>query len=167
MNVDQVMAEMSSAHHAGATLVSNEGDGVVGYAVGDLSLIPGSNVVLDPNRRTPQRSPRLTTGDSPDSGFRMYLSNRLASPPPPPPGQLPNTSQQPFDHEQTMSLGVALDVGVSSILLKLTFFAWGGGTFRLVMAKHGDLLAGLGPSLGSSSEALYVLSFTQVRKSPS
>lgn len=65
-----------------------------------------------------------------------------------------------------MSLGIALDYGPWSILLKLTFFEWGGGTFRLPMEKRGDLLTGLGPSLGSSSAALYVMSFAELVKLP-
>lgn len=148
MNVDQVIEQMSAQayDHANATLVSNEADGVVGYSYGSMVFQPGSN--FDAIKKTLPRAPRLTTGDAPDRGFRLYFSNRLAG------------FEQPFSNKETMQLGTALDYGPISIILELKFFDWGGGSFRVVMERRGDLLCGLGPSLSASSEALYVMAFS-------
>jgi hypothetical protein len=160
MNIDQVIEQMPTLGdiYAYATLVSNEADGVVGYSHGRFVLHPGSN--FDAIKKTLPQAPRLTTGDTPEDGFKLYFSNRFAGN-----DELPGY-EQPFSRKETMQLGVALDYGPISIIMELKFFDWGGGSFRVVMEKRGDLLCGLGPSLSASSQALYVMAFTGTGKDP-
>jgi hypothetical protein len=155
MNIDQAIEQLSTHgyRYASATLVSNEADGVVGYSYGRLVLHPGSD--FDAIKKTLPRAPRLTTvHNDPESGFRLYFSNRLVA------------AEQPFSAKETMALGIALDYGPISTILELKFFDWGGGSFRVAMEKRGDLLCGLGPSLSASSEALYVMAFTGLARDP-
>jgi hypothetical protein len=121
-----------------------------------MSFQPGSN--FNAIKKTLPRAPRLTTGDHPEAGFKLYFSNRFAEN-----DELPGF-EQPFSRKETMQLGMALDYGPISIIIELKFFDWGGGSFRVAMEKRGDLLCGLGPSLSASSEALYVMAFSGLIK---
>lgn len=50
--------------------------------------------------------------------------------------------------------------------MKLTFLSWGGATFSVVTEARENLLVGHGPSLGNSSSALYVASFSEEAPGP-
>lgn len=122
----------------GFTMTSNQDDGLVLYATGGLTFREGGNPGVD----TPATEPRLNgTND-------CLFSNRL----------LDRPVGQRFD--VTRSEKLFIDIAALYPAFVHLHFGIGKGLGLLVVTeKKGNLLMGLGPSIGGSTHAGYLFSF--------
>lgn len=157
-NLDQILAEVGDGDMVHVTLVTNQDNGIAGYAVGSLIYHPPGSAPFF-------RPPRLsTTGGEP---LKFYFSDRMLDiDPPAAPGLLGHSPRQPFSANAIDQLGISVSWRFGPYIVKFTFHSWGGGTVSVAMESQGNMLVGLGPPLGNSPDAVYVLSFTGVSKLP-
>jgi len=163
-NLDQILAEIADGDHVNVTLVTNQDNGIVGYAVGSLIYHAGSGgVIFSPTGGIPFRPPRLSTTGGEPLTFHFSDRNLDIDPPSPPFGHSP---RQPFSVNATDKLGISISLLTNPHIVKFTFHSWGGGVASISMEPRGNLLVGLGPPLGDSPDAVYVISFTGVIRPP-
>lgn len=161
-SLDEITNGLPEGRRVGITIVTNQDtNSIVGYATGELVYHPATLVLGTPFLRPARLS---TTGGDP---LKFYFSDRrIAIDPTQPEGRFGLDLRQPFSANATDMLGVSVSLGIGPRTMKLTFLSWGGGTFSVVTEARGNLLVGLGPSLGNSSSAVYVASFSEVPPGP-
>jgi len=158
-NLDQILAEVGDGDSVGVTIVTNQDNGIASYAVGSLIYHPGS--LTGPFFRPPRLS---TTGGEP---LNFYFSDRMLDiDPPASPGGFGHSPRQPFSANAIDKLGVSVSLHSGPRVVKFTFHSWDGGTVSVAMESQGNLLVGLGPPLGNSPHAVYLVSFTGVSRPP-
>jgi hypothetical protein len=169
-NFDQVLAEaeqIGSGARVGVAVVTNQDNGIVSYATGDLSYYPAR--LIGPILRSHRLS---TTGGAP---LKYYFSDRMLDiDPPNPPGSFGHSPRQPFSANATDELGLSVSKGgglipgvSGSLVAKFTLHSWGNATFSVPVEGMGNLLVGVGPPIGNATDhALYVISFTGVFRPP-
>lgn len=160
-SLEQILAEAVDGSSIGITIVSNQDNGLVGYAVGSLLYHPASVLFQFP------RPARLsTTGGEP---LKFYFSDRrLDIDGPPPEGGFGHTPRQPFSANAVDQLGVSLSLfSLNPLAVRLTFITWGGVNISMSMQPFGDMYVGLGPTLGGDSpHAAWLISFTGLSNPP-
>lgn len=165
-NLDQILAEVGDGDSVHVTLVTNQDNGIAGYAVGSLIYHAGSgSAIFTLTGGSSFRPPRLsTTGGEP---LTFYFSDRMLDiDPPAPVGSFGHSPRQPFSANATDKLGVSVSLGFGPHIMNFTFHSWGGAIANVSMESRGNLLVGLGPPLGNSPNAVYVMSFTGVSRPP-
>ena len=156
MNLDQVLTEAKDGQLVNVTLVSNQNNGIVSYAEGSLSFHPqtGGTVLDGPKLRPAHMEPA--------SPLKMVFSYRR--PYIVPVGGFGAISPQQFDANQPESLSLSMmslaDHQTISVSIKVTHIL--GKSVKFDMKQMGDLFVGVGPSLGQSSGAVFVLAFTGI-----
>lgn len=134
---DQILAQANDRDTVGATIVSNQDNGIASYAVGFLQVTLGN---------LEKRLPTFLVSDAP---FQMYFSDRTAD-------------GQPFNANETENLGVSIQIGLTGgHVMELAVF---GTKSPVTLSPMGDLLVGLGPSLGNSPAGVYVVAFSGLTK---
>jgi hypothetical protein len=158
-SLDQILPQLKEGDHVGVTIASNQDNGIVGYAVGSLVFHPA---VFNPVGGGPAQTPaHLST--VPGQELTFYFSDRkLDIDPPPPPGSFGNGARQPFNANATEKLGVSISLGVIRTMTLAVF----NSQSQLQLQPMGDLLLGLGPSLGNSDRGVFVASFTAPLQGP-
>jgi hypothetical protein len=146
------------------TIVSNQDNGLASYAVGDLIFHPATGGEVLDRAGAPRRNPRPAHMES-ATPLRMFFSDRRLDidPPSPPLGHDP---RQPFSANATEALGVSVAPGFGdhqTIRVSITVF---GNSSTFNMERRGNLYVGVGPPLGPSPEAVYVLAFTGIAIPP-
>ena len=140
-SLDQILANAADNDTVGVTIVSNQDNGIASYAVGSLRVTKGN---------LEKRIPTFLVSD-PNSPFRMYFSDRTAN-------------GQPFNTNLTENLGVSIQVRLAGgPLMELAVF---GTQSPVTLSPMGDLLFGLGPSLGHSAAGVFVVAFTGLAEAP-
>ena len=160
--LEQVTGSAVDGSRVTVTIASNQDNGLVSYATGSLVYHPAT---IAAKVGGVSRQARLDP--DPAGPFRILFSDRTSQvdvPPaaaPAPPGQTPSFgagagNTQPFDLDQPDSMTVSITLGVASVM-HLGLF----NSNSIVMLKPlGDLLVGLGPSLGNSAAGVFVVALT-------
>jgi hypothetical protein len=159
-SLDQILTEVGDGDTVNVTLVSNQDNGIASYAVGGLVFhkATGGLLVNGP----PFRPARLES--NPSLPFQMFFSDRkLNIDPPPAQGQFGGSPRQPFDANATEKLGMSISLGNGSHEMQLAVF---GSKSLVHLTPTGDLLVGLGPSMGNSSAGVFVVSFLGITRPP-
>jgi|SRR5437763_8320649 len=156
-SLDDIVRDLPDGRKVGVTIATNQDNGIVGYAVGDLIYHPEAVFAGSPFMRPARLS---TTGGDP---LNFYFSDRRIALDPTLGGTLGPALRQPFSANSIDKLGVSVSFGIGPRTIRLTFLSWGGGTFSVVTESRGNLLVGLGPSLGNSPQAVYVASFSELQ----
>jgi hypothetical protein len=167
-NFDEILAEargVGSGAKVGVTIVTNQDNGIVSYATGELSYFSGLLVGFI------QRPERLSSSGS--EGLQYSFSDRMLDiDPPSPAGSFGHSPRQPFSANATDRVGVSVSrgglvPGVGAPVVKFTLHSWGNATFSVVMESKGNLLVGTGPPVGALTDhAVYVVAFTGVFHPP-
>lgn len=158
-NLDQILAEVAEGDSVNVTIATNQDNGIASYAEGSLIYHAGS--LIGPQLFRP---PRLsTTGGEP---LKFYFSDRMLDIDPTSSESLKHSPRQPFSANAIDKLGVSISLHPSPRVVKFTFHSWDGATFSVAMESMGNLLVGLGPPLGNSPNAVYLVSFTGVNRPP-
>jgi hypothetical protein len=140
-SLDQILAQAANNDTVGATIVSNQDNGIASYAVGSLRVTKGN---------LEKRLPTFLVSD-PNGPFQMYFSDRTAG-------------GQPFIANETENLGVSIQIGLTGgHVMELEVF---GTKSPVTLSPMGDLLVGLGPSLGDSAAGVFVVAFTGLARAP-
>jgi hypothetical protein len=157
--LDQILTQVGDGDQVGITLASNQDNGIVGYAVGDLVFHKASGGVV---RGGPIFRPaRLESSQGQELHF-FFSDRKLDIDPPAPPGSFGHTPRQPFNANATEKLGMTISLG-SPHVMQLAVF----GTRSLVtLSPMSDLLVGVGPSLGNSAAGVFVVAFTGIFRPP-
>ena len=157
--LDQILTQVGDGDRVGVTLASNQDNGIVGYAVGDLVYHKASGgVILGGPVFRPAR-----LESSPGQELQFFFSDRkLDIDPPPPPGSFGRTPRQPFNANATEKLGMTIGLG-SPHTMQLVVF---GTKSLLTLNAMSDLLVGVGPSLGNSAAGVFVVAFTGIFRPP-
>jgi hypothetical protein len=154
-NLEQILADATDGSQVGVTVVTNQDNGIASYATGLLIYHPGS--LAGPFFRPARLS---TSGGQPLS---YYFSDRLLDiDPPAPAGSFPNTPRQPFSANSPDKLGLSISgFSLTTHVIKFTLHSWGNATFSVATEPRGNVLVGLGPAIGRSSDnAVYTVAFT-------
>lgn len=160
MNLDEVLTKAHELGQAtvGIALVTNQPGGTVSYAAGRLTYYPPifAGSIFRPGRLS-------NSGGDP---LKYYFSDRMRDvDPPPQPGGFGHSPRQPFNVDATDKLGMSISKFGSSVVVKFTLLSWQNATFAIAVTPLGDLLTGLGPSIGNQpGQAAYVVSFSDVAK---
>jgi len=159
-SLDQILAQVGDGDTVNVTIVSNQDNGIASYAVGGLEFHPATGGVILGGPLF--RPARLVSNAS--QPFEMFFSDRrLNIDPPPAPGSFGGGPRQPFNANATEKLGVSISLGTSPLVMRLTVF---GGTSLVTLSPMGDLLVGLGPSLGESAAGVFVVAFLGITRPP-
>jgi hypothetical protein len=155
-SLDQILAEVRDGDTLNVTMVSNQDNGIASYAVGGLVFHTATGGL----HGTPFRPARLESSQP----FQMFFSDRkLNIDPPPAPGTFGVTPRQPFDANATEQMDMSISLGTGTHEMELGVF---GSRSAVTLSPIGDLLAGLGPSLGNSAAGAFVLSFNGIFRQP-
>jgi hypothetical protein len=159
-SLDQILAQVADGDTVNVTMVSNQDNGIASYAVGGLVFHKATGGVIFGG--PPFRPARLQSNAT--QPFEMFFSDRkLSIDPPPPPGTFGHGPRQPFSARATEKLGMSISLGGSVHVMQLTVF---GSTSSVMLSPMGDLLVGLGPSLGHSAAGVFVVAFTGIIRPP-
>lgn len=163
MNLEQVLTQARGGSSVGITLVSNQDNGIASYAVGSLIFHPatGGKVFGGPRLR-----PAHMESDAAHPLVMFFSDRRLSIDPPPTPGSFGGGPRQPFSANATEALGVLVAPGLGdhqTVRVSITVF---GNSSTFDMERRGNLLVGVGPPLGPSPEAVYILAFTGISNQP-
>jgi hypothetical protein len=146
-NLDQIIAEARDGYKFGVTIVTNQNNGIASYAVG--SLIYHAGALSGPFFRPARLS---TTGGVP---LDFYFSDRVDSF-----GEPPQPQRFSAKADRIDKLGVSISLHSGPRVVRFTFHSWGGATVGVAVESMGNLLVGLGPPLGDSPHAVYLIAFT-------
>jgi len=155
--------KLGARSHVGVTVVTNQDNRIVSYAVGDLLFIPahssGTFHVLE----------QLTTEEG-GAPLQQFFSDRTVpdSPPDPQGGPLlRGGAQQPFSINATDKLGLIVSsTPLSSTPFELTFIlhSFGKTSFRVEVDVSANVLVGVGAPIGNATtQAVYVVALSGVR----
>jgi hypothetical protein len=163
MNLDDVLSQAKNGSSVHVTIVSNQDNGIASYGVGDLVFhsATGGQVLGGPLLHPAHME------SAAGSPLTLFFSDRkLAIDPAPAPGSFGGSPRQPFSANATEALGmrVAPGLGIRQVVpVTITVF---GNSVKFDMEPRGNVLVGVGPPLGPSPEAVYVLSFTGITHPP-
>lgn len=154
--IDEVLARLGDKDTVNVTIVSNQDNGIASYAIGGLVFHSATNFVIG---GPPYRPARLES--NPGQPFKMFFSDRrlVIDPPPTQDYTFQPAPTQPFNANETENLGVSISLGGSVHVMHLTVF---NSRSVVMLSPMGDLLVGLGPSLGHSAAGVFVVAFTGV-----
>jgi hypothetical protein len=159
-SLDQILAQVADGDTVNVTMVSNQDNGIASYAVGGLVFHKATGGIIFGG--PPFRPARLESNAS--QPFAMFFSDRrLSIDPPPSPGTFGHGPRQPFNANATEKLGMSISLGSSVHAMRLTVF---GSTSSVMLSPMGDLLVGLGPSLGHSPAGVFVVAFMGITRPP-
>ncbi len=150
LNLEDVLSQAKHGDSVYITMVSNQDNGIASYAEGILvfQMETGGEVYGGP----PFKPAHMESGGN---TLKMYFSDRSVS------------RDQPFSAEETEALGLTVSLGRgedhNTISVTISVF---GNSKKFNMERQGNLFVGLGPSLGKSAEAVYILAFTGVVNNP-
>jgi hypothetical protein len=148
-SLDQILSQIANGDSVNVTIVSNQDNGIASYAVGSLIFQEGNVLHNVPASLYTQSPP-----------FQMYFSDRIGDLEPPPPPASFGLPGQPFDAYETENLGVSiLRYATGHVEMQLAVF---GTKSSVTLSPMGDLLVGLGPSLGHSAAGVFVVAFTGI-----
>jgi len=165
-SLEQILAEVHDGDTVGVTLVTNQDSGVVGYATGGLLYrARPAGAVLNSRGGVTLHAPTLSSTSSEPLGV-YFNDRRLDIDPAAPEGSFGHSPRQPFSANATDRLGMSISIGTGTHVMHLTFLTWGGGVAHLPMEPRGNVLVGIGPPLGDSSNAVYVVSFGGLSRPP-
>jgi len=160
MNIEQVFAKaraLGEGAEVEVSLATNQPGGIVSYATGSLIYHPASFV------GAVYRLERFSTTTG--ASLKYYFSDRRRLIDQPVPGGFVPTARQPFDADASDNLGLSLTPSESGLAAKFTLHSWQNVTFTVVLNPLGELLAGLGPTIGNTrGQAGYLLAFGGVGK---
>jgi hypothetical protein len=149
-SLDQILGQIGNGDSVGVTIASNQDNGIASYAVGSLTFQKGDLA---------HNVPSFLVSGQP---FAMFFSDRLLNiDPPPAPGTFGNSPRQPFNANETEKLGVSIRLDTQ--VMQLSVF---GTQSPVKLSPMGDLLVGLGPSLGRSAAGVFIVSFTGFSRQP-
>ena len=158
-SLDQILSQVGDGNTVNVAMASNQDNGIVAYAVGGLVFHKATGGVIF--NGPPFRPARLES--VPGQELLMYFSDRhLNIDPPPPPGGFGPGARQPFNANATEKLGMSISVG-SPHVMQLAVF---GSKSLVTLSPMGDLLVGLGPSLGHSAAGVFVVAFLGITVPP-
>ncbi len=158
-SLDQILAQVADGDSVNVTLASNQDNGIVGYAIGGLVFHKSTGGVFVGG--PPLRLARLAS--NPGQELLFFFSDRkLNIDPPPAPGTFGNSPRQPFNANATEGLGMSITLGTPHVMELAVF----GGKSLVSLSPMGDLLVGLGPSLGNSAAGVFVVAFTGIVRPP-
>ncbi len=158
-SLDQILAEVGDGDTVNVTLVSNQDNGIASYAVGGLVFHKSTGGVILGG--PPLRPGRLAS--NPGQELQMFFSDRMLNiDPPPATGTFGSGPRQPFNANATEKLGVSISL-FGTHVMELDVF---GGKSFVTLSTMGDLLVGLGPSLGHSAAGVFVVAFTGIVRPP-
>ena len=161
--LDEIITKAVEGDQVSVRVVTNQENGHVGYAEGVLNFHPASGGVI---LGGPSFQPaRLTTTGGEPLKFSFNIRMRDIDPGPHEPGTFGHLPRQPFDADNTDRLGVSISVS-NITTTEVTFLSVGGAPANIRMEALGDMLVGLGPSVGGSPNAVYVISFVSLLKPP-
>jgi hypothetical protein len=159
MRLDQVVSEIGD-RFVYVTLVTNQDNGIVSYGVGSLRLQRGEG----PDPSGTIGHPSKLESNSLD----VFFSNRTRD--------IDNGSRPPrqqFDADQREPAGISLNVGPLVRLAgapasteRTMQYSIFGTRSPVKLNPMGDLLVGLGPSMGDSSSAAFIIAFTGFTSRP-
>ena len=154
-SLEEILDQVSDLDTVNVTIVSNQDNGIASYAVGRLEFHEatiGAGV----------GSVSFARFESfPSEPLAMFFSDRPLSIDPPPE---PFGPRQPFNANATEKLGVLIRLGpLPSPRMQLAVF---GSKSMVTLSPIGNLLVGLGPSLGHSAGGVFVVAFTGVIRKP-
>lgn len=158
-SLDQILAVVGDGDTLGVTLATNQDSGIVAYATGLLTYRAAH---VEPVNHHATLASLGTVADKP---LAAYFSDRRLDIDPAGAG-FGHLARQLFSANALDKLGVSISLIGTPRVLALTFISWGGTTARIALEARGNLLMGLGPSLGNSAQALYVLSFQGITGRP-
>lgn len=160
-NLGQILAEAREVHRrfgfasVGVVVVTNQDNGIASYANGQLSYRP------PPAQPDAVGAERLV---SVEAYPLQYLFSDRKHPPP------SAGSEQPFSVNAPDRLGLSVVVRLSepdAPAARFTLLSWGNIHFDVPMQPLGNMLVGIGPPIGGSTDhAVYVVSFTGVVTTP-
>ena len=129
------------------------------YATGGLVFhkASGGFVIGGP----PFRPARLES--KPNDPFQMFFSDRKLAIDPQPAGGFGVSPRQPFNANATEHAGVSISLGAGAHIMSLSLF---GSRSLITLNPMGDLLVGLGPSLGHSAQSVFVVAFVGITRPP-
>ena len=91
----------------------------------------------------------------------FFSDRKLNIDPPPAQGTFGVSPRQPFNANATEKLGMS--IMLETHVMELDVF---GGKSFVSLSPMGDLLVGLGPSLGNSAAGVFVVAFTGIVRPP-
>lgn len=157
-SLDQILEQVGDGDTVNVVMVSNQDNGIASYAVGGLVFHAATGDVVfggPPFRPASLQSPE-------GEPLKMYFSDRkLDIDPPPTPGTFGHTPRQPFNANETEDLGVSIFLGTH--VMRVAVF---GSQSFVQLSPMGDLLVGLGPSLGNSAAGVFVVAFLGITRPP-
>ena len=159
MNLEDVLTQAQDGSSVHITIVSNQDNGIASYAVGDLIFHPQTGGQFFDG---PPLEPAHMKSAADDPLLMFFSDRKLSIDPPPPPGTFGNSPRQPFSANATEALGVSVSLGFGdnqTVGVSITVF---GNSSHFEMNRQGNLFVGVGPPLGNSPEAVYVLAFTGI-----
>lgn len=159
-SLEQILADIRDGDTVNVTMVSNQDNGIASYAVGGLVFRAATGGVTVGG--APFRPARLAS--NPNQPFDMFFSDRkLAIDAPPAPGTFGVGPRQPFNANAPEKLGMSISLGAGAHVMQLTVF---GARSLVTLSPMGNLLVGLGPSLGNSAAGVFVVAFLGVTRQP-
>jgi hypothetical protein len=157
-SLDQILAQVADGDTVNAVIVSNQDNGIASYAIGGLAFHKATGGVILGG--PPFRPARLESS----TPFNMFFSDRMLNiDPPPAPGTFGGGPRQPFNANATEKLGVSISLGAGAHVMQLAVF---GSKSLVTLSPMGDLLVGLGPSLGHSAPGVFVVAFVGISHPP-
>lgn len=157
-SLEQVLDQVNHGDTVTVTMVSNQDNGIASYAVGGLIYHqPTGGVDIGGAPFQP-----ATLRSDPAKPLKMYFSDRkLDIDGPPAVGTFPHSPRQPFNANATEQLSMVISLRPGFQGMHLTVF---GSTSLVTMEPMGDLLVGLGPSLGNSRGGVFIVSFLGIQR---
>jgi hypothetical protein len=153
-SLDQMLEQLHEGFLVDVAMVSNQDNGIASYAFGDLVFREAKGGVVGPTF-----SPARLESQQP---FQMFFSDRhLDIDRPPEQGEFPHNPRQPFSANATEKLGMTITLQLGTKVMQLAVF---GSKSQVKLDPVGDLLVGLGPSLGNSSNGVFTVAFLSFRK---
>ena len=147
--LDQMLAGAINGDIVNVAMVSNQDNGIASYAEGGLVFHPATGgVVLGGPRFHPARLESTAT-----EPLEMFFSDR----------KIPPGTKQPFNANATEKLGMSISLGAGAHVMRLEVF---GSKSFVTLNPMGDLLVGLGPSLGHSAAGVFVVTFLGILRRP-
>jgi len=153
LSLERMLAEGDGASFE-VTVVSNQDDGIVGYAFGRIELTKGRVSKTNPH------STRDSFASINGEDLTLLFSDRTAT----------GNSSQVFDVDsfEKLSLRITPPFGSgTTAIIELRVVAWSNHSSRFSASSLSDLLVGVGPPLSSKSpNAVFTFSFSELSIPP-
>ena len=159
-SIDEIVAQVHDGDTVNVVMVSNQDDGIATYTVGGLVFRKATGgLILGGPRFIPAR-----LESSPGQPLQMFFGDRMLNiDPPPPAGGFGGAPRQPFNANATEKVGMSISLGGTHVMQLQVF----GSKSLVTLSTMGDLLVGLGPSMGPSGAAgVFVVAFLGIIHPP-